>query len=157
MIHIQYHDIVQEHRQTINSEHAVPSYDLHNDDFVKFDQKFIELFKTKIGLLENKIKHMHQQYDLIITNSTNIPAFEISDLPPNKLLQSKYQQKLSVASNSWLWNILGNPTITLPVAMSHDLPIGMQIVGAVAHDDLVLQFAKSIEPLFPKLKSPLSH
>jgi aspartyl-tRNA(Asn)/glutamyl-tRNA(Gln) amidotransferase subunit A len=156
MIHIQYHDIVQEHNQTINGQQVLPSYDLSDDDFIKFDKKFIELFKTKIGSLENKIKNLHQQCDLIITNSTNIPAFEISDLPPNKLLQSKYQEKLCIASNSWLWNILGNPTITLPVAVnSNGLPVGMQIVGAVGRDDLVLQFAKLIEPLFPKLKSPL--
>lgn len=156
IIHIQYYDSIQEHNQIIRSQNIAPSNALSDNDFIKFDKKFIELFKAKIGFLENKIQQIHQQCDLIVTNSTNIPAFEISHLRPYKLLQSKYQQQLCIASNSWLWNILGNPTITLPIALNADiLPIGMQIVGAVGRDDLVLQFAKLIEPLFPKLKSPL--
>ena len=53
-----------------------------------------------------------------------------------------------------LWSFLGLPTITMPVARSkNDLPLGLQIVGQLHHDDDVLQIAKLVEAALSKPRS----
>jgi len=47
-------------------------------------------------------------------------------------------------------NIMGTPAISLPLAMhSNGLPIGVQVAGAPARDDVVLQVARALEQAMP--------
>jgi len=45
-----------------------------------------------------------------------------------------------------LWNVTGQPAITLPLHRSaDDVPVGVQLVGPPGRDDLVLALAAQLE------------
>ena len=94
-----------------------------------------------------------QQYDLIISASASGSACMTRKLSPVMVEENTNE---SCWVNNVLWSMLERPVVTMPIGLSSDgLPLSMQIVGAVGQDSLVLQFANAIEPLFPKLYSPL--
>jgi aspartyl-tRNA(Asn)/glutamyl-tRNA(Gln) amidotransferase subunit A len=138
----------------------IQEFDVGIDIFkvYKFFQNFLQtnqqsgmISKTAEYLLE-KTKHC----DLIISPSTTVTAFKANELPPMYYLRKKYKNINLTRSYSFLWNITGQPAVTIPTGLANNgLPLGIQIVGGVGCDNLVLQFAKAIEPLFPKLQSPL--
>ena len=39
------------------------------------------------------------------------------------------------------WQVLGLPTVTLPLAQAHGLPLALQIIGTPKSDDFVLSTA----------------
>jgi aspartyl-tRNA(Asn)/glutamyl-tRNA(Gln) amidotransferase subunit A len=101
-----------------------------------------------------------QEFDIIITSSTNVTACRAHKLPSVFYLDQKYKgynlKYNLLQSHSFLWNMTGQPAVTVPTGLADNgLPVGIQIVGRVGQDDLVLQFASAVEPLFPKLHSPL--
>jgi Asp-tRNA(Asn)/Glu-tRNA(Gln) amidotransferase A subunit family amidase len=47
-----------------------------------------------------------------------------------------------------LWSFLGLPAITMPIAKSrNNLPLGLQLVGKMAQDQLLLQTAKTVQTI----------
>jgi aspartyl-tRNA(Asn)/glutamyl-tRNA(Gln) amidotransferase subunit A len=110
------------------------------------------------SIISKNVRHILdkiQHCDIIITSSANVTACRANTLPPSFYLNKKYKNTCLYRSNSFLWNMTGQPAITIPTGQADNgLPVGLQIVGRVNQDNLVLQFAKSIEFLFPKLHSP---
>ena len=86
-----------------------------------------------------------QEYDIVITTASNITAVGVSAIHP-LIMYSDLPPDYSS-----LWNITQQPAVTIPVGLVDGLPVGIQMVGAVDNDNVVLQFAKSIQPLFDKL------
>jgi len=91
------------------------------------------------------IQALMQDNDIVITTASNITAVGVSTINPMVLY------KTLPPDYSSLWNITQQPAVTVPVGLVDGLPVGIQIVGAVGRDNVVLQFAKSIQPLFDKL------
>jgi aspartyl-tRNA(Asn)/glutamyl-tRNA(Gln) amidotransferase subunit A len=91
------------------------------------------------------IQTLMQEYDIVITTAANNTAPAVSIIDPELIY------KTSPPVHSILWNITQQPAVTVPVGLIDGLPFGIQIVGAVGKDDLVLQFAREIEKLFDKL------
>jgi aspartyl-tRNA(Asn)/glutamyl-tRNA(Gln) amidotransferase subunit A len=85
-----------------------------------------------------------QKYDIVITTASNSTAVGVSSISPAVIHRDV------PPDYSALWNITQQPAVTIPVGLVEGLPVGIQIVGSVGRDDLVLQFAKSIQPLFDK-------
>ncbi len=90
-----------------------------------------------------------KNFDVLITPTTAVPAFEIGKLFPS-IIGGK-----SVSPSGWvpfafIFNLTGHPAASIPCGWSSEgLPIGMQIVGR-RHDDLtVLQTSKAFEELAP--------
>jgi amidase len=57
-----------------------------------------------------------------------------------------------------LWNVTGQPAISLPVVRSADgVPVGVQLVGPPGRDDLVLALAAQLEAAvgWPRVAPPL--
>lgn len=47
-----------------------------------------------------------------------------------------------------LWSFLGLPAITMPIAKSrNNLPLGLQLVGKMGQDQLLLQTAKTVQTI----------
>lgn len=109
------------------------------------------------SLTETKIVQFHldqtctymqtlmQEYDIVITTASNSTAVGVSSISPAVIYRDM------PLDYSLLWNITQQPAVTVPVTQVDGLPVGIQIVGAVGRDDLVLQFARSIQSLFDKL------
>lgn len=93
------------------------------------------------GALGEQMKRFHQKYDLLLTPATPIPAFAAGVLAPEPPAGER---------NDWTWwtpfsfpfNLTQQPAMSVPCGFSKDgLPIGLQLVGPMQREDLVLRAA----------------
>lgn len=96
-----------------------------------------------------KLYNLFKDYDILITPTVAIPAFELGMMFPQKI------NGIGVSPTGWqpyTWpfNLTGQPAATVPCGWSREgLPIGMQIVGHKLDDLLVLQVSKAFEDVQP--------
>nr|WP_218003537.1 amidase [Nocardia transvalensis] len=85
----------------------------------------------------------HTAYDVLITPTTPIAAFEAGhDVPPGSDLRSWPQW----TPFTYPFNMTQQPAISIPIgATAAGLPVGLQIVGPRHSDDLVLAMARFAE------------
>lgn len=85
----------------------------------------------------------HQKYNVLITPTMPIPAFEAGhDVPPGSSLTSWPQW----TPFTYPFNLTQQPAISIPVGTtSAGLPVGLQIVGPRHSDDLLLAVARFAE------------
>ena len=92
------------------------------------------------GALGEQMKRFHQKYDLLLTPSTAIPAFAAGVVAPER----------PAGEEDWTWwtpfsfpfNLTQQPAMSVPCGFSGDgLPIGLQLVGPMQREDLVLRAA----------------
>ncbi|RTL62173.1 MAG: amidase [Hyphomicrobiales bacterium] len=93
----------------------------------------------------------HQRYDLLITPTLPIPAFEVGKLvPPGGKFPEIWT---SWAPYSYPFNLTQQPAASVPCGLTKTgLPIGLQIVGAIGADALVLRAAHAFEAACPPAK-----
>jgi aspartyl-tRNA(Asn)/glutamyl-tRNA(Gln) amidotransferase subunit A len=91
-----------------------------------------------------------KNYDIIITPTTAISAFELGIPAPSKI------NGINVGITGWQpftfpFNLTGHPAATIPCGWTSDtnLPIGMQIVGKRFEELLILQVSKAFEEIAP--------
>jgi aspartyl-tRNA(Asn)/glutamyl-tRNA(Gln) amidotransferase subunit A len=100
----------------------------------KFHENFMPLF---------------DDYDILITPTTAITAFELGIPFPTKI------NNVNVSPTAWQpftfpFNMTGQPAATIPCGWSKEgLPIGMQIVGKPFDEKTVLQVSKAFEEISP--------
>jgi amidase len=91
-------------------------------------------------------------YDVLLTPTLTGPAIEIGALEPDEGAEPVTQL---LASANWVpftpvWNVTGQPAISLPLAESSaGLPIGVQLVGALAAEDVLISLAAQLEGARP--------
>ncbi|MCR8695072.1 amidase [Rhodococcus pyridinivorans] len=85
----------------------------------------------------------HQKYNVLITPTMPIPAFEAGhDVPPGSSLTSWPQW----TPFTYPFNLTQQPAISIPVGTtSAGLPVGLQIIGPRHSDDLLLAVARFAE------------
>jgi aspartyl-tRNA(Asn)/glutamyl-tRNA(Gln) amidotransferase subunit A len=99
-----------------------------------------------------------QRYDLLLTPTMPLPAFEAGHLMPPA-------GDWGEAWTNWSpftcpFNLTQQPAASIPCGMTRDgLPIGLQIVGAIGADALVLRASRAFEAARPfcALKDPCTH
>lgn len=93
----------------------------------------------------------HQRYDLLITPTLPIPAFEVGKLvPPGGEFPEVWT---SWAPYSFPFNLTQQPAASVPCGLTKaGLPIGLQIVGPIGADALVLRAAHAFERACPPAK-----
>jgi len=90
-----------------------------------------------------------KDYDILITPSLAIPAFELGLMFPSKI------NDINVSPTAWMpfsfpFNLTGHPAASIPSGRSSKgLPIGMQIVGRRFDELTVLQVSKAFEDISP--------
>ena len=91
-----------------------------------------------------------KNYDILITPTTAIPAFDLGIPAPTEI------NGIKVLPTGWMpftfpFNFTGHPAATIPCGWTKDtnLPIGMQIVGKRFQELLVLQVSKAFEEIAP--------
>lgn len=115
------------------------------DEIKNIDSTEIKIARFRLDQTCKHIQTLMQEYDIVITTASNITAVGVSVINPAVIYRDL------PPDYSLLWNVTQQPTVTVPVGLVDNLPVGIQIVGAVGRDDLVLQFARSIQSLFDKL------
>jgi len=95
------------------------------------------------------IFEVFKNYDLLVTPTTAVPAFELGIDSPAKI------EGINVGPTGWQpftfpFNFTGHPTATIPCGWtSNELPIGMQLVGKRFEELLILQVSKAFEEIAP--------
>jgi aspartyl-tRNA(Asn)/glutamyl-tRNA(Gln) amidotransferase subunit A len=99
-----------------------------------------ELYRTMLDF--------HARYDLLMTPTMPITAFEVGRTAP---AQGPYGTDwLDWSPYTYPFNLTQQPAASVPCGVAADgLPIGVQIVGARGVDSLVLQAARSLERAQP--------
>ncbi|MEM8662099.1 MAG: amidase [Pseudomonadota bacterium] len=106
-----------------------------------------------VNLVSRSLAHQFQDYDLLLTPTTAkvVPELGIYNANDKGLDTLRWAQHIfSFAPFTSLFNMTGNPAISLPLHMSDDgLPIGMQFVAKFGCEDVLLQLAKELEQALP--------
>ena len=103
--------------------------------------------------LRKKFYHQFYQYfrdyDILITPTTNLPAFELGIIYPS-VIEGKMVSPTAWMPFTAIFNLTGLPAASIPCGWSKDgLPIGMQIIGRRFDDLTVLQVSKAFEEIAP--------
>ena len=103
----------------------------------------VQQLNQRRGHLGSLMRQFMQRYDLLVTPSVSIPAFEAraaGSVPMNP------QSMLGWTPFSYPFNLTQQPAITVPCGLTRDgLPIGLQLVGPMFGDALVLRAARAFE------------
>ena len=108
----------------------------------------------KRGALGLHMQLFHQTYDLLLTPTLPLAAFEAGQEVADPLKQKRWTDW---APFSYPFNLTQQPAATVPCGLtSEGLPVGLQIVGPRYADALVLRAARAFESLSPLLSPDLS-
>jgi aspartyl-tRNA(Asn)/glutamyl-tRNA(Gln) amidotransferase subunit A len=103
----------------------------------------VQQLNLRRGQLGAHMRQFMQRYDLLITPSVAIPAFEAR---PAGSVPMNPQSMLGWTPFSYPFNLTQQPAITVPCGLSREgLPIGLQLVGPMFGDALVLRAARAFE------------
>jgi len=107
--------------------------------------------REALGLLMNRF---HQTYDLLITPTVPVTAFEVGQDVPDPERQKRWTEW---APFSYPFNMTGQPAATLPCGFtSEGLPVGLQVIGPLYSDGLVLRACHAFEAAKPFIFLSLS-
>ena len=99
------------------------------------------------GELGSRMRQLMQDYDLVVTPSVAVPAFEAR---PAGHTPMSAEAMLGWTPFSYPFNLTQQPACTIPCGLTSDgLPIGMQLVGPMFNDALVLRAARAYETARP--------
>jgi aspartyl-tRNA(Asn)/glutamyl-tRNA(Gln) amidotransferase subunit A len=107
------------------------------------------------GDLHNAFVRFHERYDLLLTPTLPLPAFEAGHLVPPSGDWGKAW--CDWAPFSYPFNLTQQPAASIPCGLTADgLPVGLQIVGPIGADTLVLRASHAYEAAvpFPRLDAP---
>ncbi len=98
--------------------------------------------------LHNALVRFHERYDLLLTPALPLPAFEVNQLvPPSGEWGSAW---CDWSPFSYPFNLTTQPAASVPCGLtSAGLPIGLQVVGAIGADALVLRACRALEEAAP--------
>jgi aspartyl-tRNA(Asn)/glutamyl-tRNA(Gln) amidotransferase subunit A len=99
------------------------------------------------GDLGLHMARFHREFDVLLTPTLPIPAFEAGQLAPQGTDQTNWTHWTPF---SFPFNLTQQPAASIPCGFtSAGLPIGLQIIAAKYQDDLVLRIARAFEELCP--------
>jgi amidase len=102
--------------------------------------------------MSRRIVAMWSEIDVLLTPTLAKPAIEIGGLRPKE-----GEPPIQMLNNAaeWVpftpvWNVTGQPAISLPLHQSETgLPIGIQLVGAPAAEELLFSLSAQLEEARP--------
>jgi aspartyl-tRNA(Asn)/glutamyl-tRNA(Gln) amidotransferase subunit A len=113
----------------------------------KLTAQDVQALHLRRGALGSHMRQFMQGYDLLITPAVSIPAF---DAKPAGHSPMSPEAMLGWTPFSYPFNLTQQPACSMPCGLTSDgLPIGLQIVGPMFGDALVLRAARAYESAFP--------
>ena len=104
------------------------------------------------GALGSLMRQFMQRFDLLVTPTVAVPAFEAKPAGHDSMSP---QTMLGWTPFSYPFNLTQQPACTIPCGLTQGgLPIGLQIVGPMFADALVLRAARAFESLRPIARPP---
>ena len=97
------------------------------------------------GALGVHMKLFHERFDLLLTPALAVPAFAVGQLTPDG-----GDEWMSWTPFSYPFNLTQQPALSVPCGFTAEgLPVGLQIVGPMHGDRLVLRAGKAYEAAHP--------
>ena len=107
----------------------------------------VQRLHVRRGLLGSQMRQFMQDWDLLLTPTLAVPAFE-ARAPGGVTMDS--ESMLAWTPFSYPFNLTQQPACTIPCGLTQDgLPIGLQIVGPMFDDARVLRAARAFERTRP--------
>ena len=107
----------------------------------------VQRLNLRRGALGTHMRQFMQRYDLLLTPSVAVPAF---DALPAGHSPIDPETMLGWTPFSYPFNLTQQPACSIPCGLTSDgLPIGLQIVGPMFRDALVLRAARAYESACP--------
>lgn len=121
-------------------------FSVSTSDYISYQSK-----RTKVW---NVLQSYFQDYDLIMSPTLSIPAFDYQLLGPETIQGHPIE-----ADSDWMmthiYNMTGLPAASIPAGNTKDgLPVGMQIAGNRFADGLVLRASRGYEMITGGFRSP---
>jgi aspartyl-tRNA(Asn)/glutamyl-tRNA(Gln) amidotransferase subunit A len=105
------------------------------------------------GDLGSHMRQFMQRFDLVVTPAVAVPAF---DVRPAGSVAMTPESMLGWTPFSYPFNLTQQPAITVPCGLTAaGLPIGLQLVGPMFGDALVLRAARAFETTHPVPRPPI--
>jgi aspartyl-tRNA(Asn)/glutamyl-tRNA(Gln) amidotransferase subunit A len=109
-------------------------------------QTYMSAVDQQIALTRSN-RLFHQNYDLLVTPTLAVAAFEVGRNVPAGYDTVNW---MSWTPFTYPFNLTGQPAATVPCGLtSEGLPVGLQFVGDLYADGLVLQAASLFETVSP--------
>ena len=107
---------------------------------------YLKVSADRIALGEH-MKRFHETYDLLVTPTLPIPAFDAGMDFPSKNIYARWADWTPF---TYPFNLTQQPACSVPCGFTPDgLPVGLQIVGPMFDDALVLRAARAFESAQP--------
>ena len=114
----------------------------------------VQRLNLRRGALGSHMRQWMQRFDLLVTPSVAVPAFEARAAGHTPI---SAKAMLGWSPFSYPFNLTQQPAITIPCGLTGDgLPIGLQIVAPMFADALVLRAARAFESAHPLPRPALS-
>jgi len=109
---------------------------------------YVEMRGKKFGHWDT-VRPLFEKYDLLLTPSVSVAAFEVGRLNPAHFPQHAWDW-FPWASFSYPFNFTGQPAASVPAGFTPSgMPVGLQIVGRRSADLTVLQASAAFEQARP--------
>jgi len=107
----------------------------------------VQTLVARRGALGSQMRQFMQRFDLLVTPSVSVPAF---DARPAGHTPMNPQTMLGWTPFSYPFNLTQQPACTIPCGLTRaGLPMGLQLVGPMFADALVLRAARAFESVQP--------
>jgi aspartyl-tRNA(Asn)/glutamyl-tRNA(Gln) amidotransferase subunit A len=114
----------------------------------------VQQLNLRRGALGSHLRQFMQRFDLLVTPTVAVPAFEARPAGHAEMTPAAF---LGWTPFSYPFNLTQQPACTVPCGLTAaGLPIGLQFVGPMFADALVLRAARAYETLRPVPRPRLS-
>ena len=142
---------------TLNAEQqalADPDFASEAEQGSKYGVLDLHKLTLARGALGAHMRQFMQRYDLLVTPAVAVPAF---DARPPASVPMTPESMLGWTPFSYPFNLTQQPACTIPCGLTQaGLPIGLQFVGPMFGDALVLRAARAYEQLRPIARPQLA-
>ncbi len=126
---------------------ADPDFAAEAEQGSKYGALDLQRLTLARGALGSHMRQFMQRFDLLVTPAVAVPAF---DARPPASVPMTPQSMLGWTPFSYPFNLTQQPACTIPCGLTKaGLPIGLQFVGPMFGDALVLRAARAYEMLRP--------
>lgn len=101
-----------------------------------------------VNELRMKIDALFERFDLIVTPTTSVTAFEPGNRP-TEVAGIEVESAYGIFPFTYIFNMTGHPAASVPCGFVEGLPVGMQIAGRTGDECSVLRASAALEEALP--------